>query len=340
MKRRYALILALLLLPVLSACGGGEESAPTEDPAAEVRAEEAAPEEETGDLQAPIEEDPSLTRLRGELETTGSLLGAAFLGTLSEGGQEAYGELVADWLEAWPFLAGLDWEKAAVNSGMEVYCLVPRDVDSQVTVTAWTIDENGQGQPGETLYEGRTGEPVLLMGNVSDIMPNLHVTVTAPDGESLSWSPCLSLKDGTLDRGGVSGIYDFSLYFDLPPAGIPDYSGDWAAFDVTDGDGEACTCCLTLAWDGAAEFFYYREPGVILERFTGTARNNDDDTVTLDFYTTGGAYLEEGGPEHGSIGLFRMEMPDPDHLIVTNLDGDPLLSGQEGRSIEFGRSVG
>ena len=343
MKPLPLFLAALLLLPALAACGGSPEEAPAQDDAQtqEVQtAEETAPTEE---IQAPAEDAPSLAQLREEIETTGNLMGVAYLGTLSEGGQEAYDELVADWLDARPFLADLDWEKAAVASGMEVYCVVPRDAGSLVTVTEWVIDEsNGyQGQAGQVLYEGQSGEPVLLMGNVSDILPNLRVTVTAPDGQSLTYSPCLSLCDGTLDRAATEGIYDFSLYFDLPPAGIPDYSGDWAAFDVADGDGQLYTCCLTLNQNGAADFFYYQELGVILERFTGTARDNDDDdTVTLDWYLTGGTYLEGGAPEHGAIGTYRMEMPDQDTLYLLHLDGDPLLHGLEGQAVVFGRSVG
>ena len=240
-----------------------------------------------------------------------------------------------------PFLADLDWDAAAVNSGMEVYCVVGRDPDCRITVTEWSIDENGQGTAGETLYDSDSGAPVLLMGNISDIMPNLMVTVTAADGESLSYAPCLSLKDGLLDRGGTEGVYDFTVYFDLPPEGIPDYSGDWAAFDVSDHDGREYTCCLTIAPDGTVDYFYYDEPGVILERFTGTAVNNEDEgTVSLDLTLTGGRYMEEGAPEYSSWGTYRVEKPDNDTLILTLLDGDRLPYGLDIETIRFGRTVG
>ena len=340
MKRIPVLPLLLTLLLALTACGSaGEEPAPAEDPqTAETQTKDQA--------EAPADpaEDPSLARLRTVIDATGNLVGAAFLGGLSEGGQAAYDELIsAYYLDAWPFLADLDWEQAAVASGMEVYCVVPRDRDSAVTVTEWVMDEGNdfRGEAGQVLYESDAGDPVLLMGNVSDILPNLRVTVTAPDGQTLSWSPCLSLRDGTLDRSAVEGVYDFSVYPDLPPEGIPDYSGDWAAEAVADGSGAPCTCCLGLVKDGAVDFFYYREPGVILERFTGTARDNPDEgAVTLDLYLTGGTLLEEGAQAYATIGSYRMELADEDTLFLTHLDGDLLLFGLEGKTVAFTRAMG
>ena len=338
-QRLLSLLLALLLLPALAACGGsGDQTAEAEETAAAAAGEPADADPASQPLSG--DEDASLTRLREEIGATGNLAGVAFLGALSEGGQEAYDELVRDL--PYSFLTGLDWEKAVVASGMEVYCVVPRDPGSHVVVTEWIIDEdNIQGKAGRTLYESDTGEPVILMGNVSDIMPNLRVTVTAPDGRSLSYSPCLSLRDGTLDRAAAEGIYDFSRYYELPPEGIPDYDGDWAAFDVSDHDGREYTCCLTFAPDGTVDYFYYDEPGVILERFTGSASNNEDEgTVSLDLTLTGGRYLEEGAPEYSAWGTYRMGMPDGDTLILTVLDGERLPYGLDMESVRFGRAVG
>ncbi len=341
MKTLRILLLALLLLS-LTACGQAQELPASQET---TQSEPQTPAEGGGTqgIQGPAEDDPSLTKLREEINTTGSLMGVAYLGVLSEGGQEAYDALVMNYLDTWPFLASLDWEDAAVVDGMEVYCVVPRDVGSQVVVTEWVIDEtNGyQGEAGKILYESQSGDPVILMGNVSDILPNLRVTVSTPDGQSLSYSPCLSLRDGTLDRAAEEGIFDFSLSYDLSPSGIPDYPGDWTAFQVADGTGQRYTCCLSLQRDGTVDYFYYQEPGVILIRYTGIARNNlDENTVTLDLSATEGAYLSRGEGEHSVIGTYQMDMPDEDSLRITNLSGDPLLPGLEGQTIPFGRSMG
>ena len=54
-----------------------------------------------------------------------------------------------------------------------------------LTVQAFLSNESNhyQGEPGEILYESQDGRPVVLIGNVSDIIPNLLVTLTGADGE-------------------------------------------------------------------------------------------------------------------------------------------------------------
>ena len=122
--------------------------------------------------------------------------------------------------------------------------------------------------------------------------------------------------------------------------GIPDFTGTWTALDVSNGNGDLYTCCIEFDQQGMVDFFYYQVDGEILERFTGTTSDNDDDTVTLDLYLTGGDALDSGAPAYGAIGTFRMAMPDEDTLLITNLSGDPLLSGTEEQTILFTRSMG
>ncbi len=65
------------------------------------------------------------------------------------------------------------------HEGDQVYCLVPRDQETSTTVQTPTPDaENGyQGEVGDTLYTDTQGRPVILIGNVSDVIPNLQVTL-------------------------------------------------------------------------------------------------------------------------------------------------------------------
>ena len=162
-KRLVSILLALVLALALAACGESgtaetAQSVESQEPAA--AGTEELPEEDLEPQPVSASEDPSLTRLREEIRTTGNLMGVAYLGTLSEGGQDAYDQLASRWLDVYPFLASLNWEDAAVNSGMEVYCVVPRDPGSQVAVSEWIIDEsNGyRGEAGALLYEKATGE--------------------------------------------------------------------------------------------------------------------------------------------------------------------------------------
>ena len=53
---------------------------------------------------------------------------------------------------------------------------------------------------------------MVLIGNVSDIIPNLLVTLTGADGEKMEYHPALSLCDGTVARPVSPNVYDFSRY--------------------------------------------------------------------------------------------------------------------------------
>ncbi len=73
--------------------------------------------------------------------------------------------------------------------------------------------ENGyQGRWGDTLYTDTQGRPVILIGNVSDVIPNLQVTLVGADGTELVYHPALGLCDNTIALPATPKVYDFSLY--------------------------------------------------------------------------------------------------------------------------------
>lgn len=101
-----------------------------------------------------------------------------------------------DALSDYPFIMEIDPACYAKNDGGEVYCIIPADPKTQVTVTAWNAEIL---QPGELLYQSDRGEPFLIQGNVSDIMENMSITMT--DGQDpilKEYHPYISLKDGTV----------------------------------------------------------------------------------------------------------------------------------------------
>ena len=61
------------------------------------------------------------------------------------------------------------------------------------------------------MFESRNGAPFLLRCNISDIMSDCQVSIFNPDGTVLTWSPSISLKDGSvvLPQEGPS-VYDAS----------------------------------------------------------------------------------------------------------------------------------
>ena len=100
----------------------------------------------------------------------------------------------------------------APGGGYEHYCIFPVDPGASVAVNEWVVSEaNGYaGEPGRVLYRSDSGEPFLLQCNISDVMPNAQVVIVDSAGNTLDWSPQLSLRDGTLCF--APGVADFTAY--------------------------------------------------------------------------------------------------------------------------------
>ena len=65
---------------------------------------------------------------------------------------------------------------------------------------------------GEVLWESGSGTPLCIAANVSDIMPDTQITVTAADGTAVIYQPFLSLRDGSLAVPEDGTVYDFTVY--------------------------------------------------------------------------------------------------------------------------------
>lgn len=94
----------------------------------------------------------------------------------------------------------------------ELYLIIPTDVEASVAVNEFVFSEENDfiGTAGEVLYSSEYGSPILIKCNFSDIMPNTIVNIVDSEGNVLSWSPYISLKDGSV--GIVDGVYDFTEY--------------------------------------------------------------------------------------------------------------------------------
>ena len=165
----------------------------------------------TVELAAPATE---LDQLRARAADHGDLCAAATLGYmgLSETSTIADYLQSSGWAETFSFLTEIPQSRQISQAGDELYVIIPASADTAVRVYSYVMDEsNGyMGGRGELLAEF-TGDPFLLRCNVSDIFPNVVVVLETADGETLEYSPSISLKDGTL---GVpdTGVYDFSQY--------------------------------------------------------------------------------------------------------------------------------
>ena len=155
-----------------------------------------------------------LDEIRGDAWFAGEPCSVAFLGC---------GDSIASFLnqipvdapvcETMPFLFSLPECQYLTQPGNEIYCVIPTWPKAQVRVREFRMVGDSWG-PGKLLYSSERGHPLLLMGNVSEVIPNLWVEVTDPEtGLSVEFTPYLSLKDGSL--AVPEGVRDISYLFQL-----------------------------------------------------------------------------------------------------------------------------
>ena len=115
---------------------------------------------------------------------------------------------------AFPFLSELPAENIVKTAGgQDLFVIIPRSPDAEVTVYRWTVDESSdyRGAAGEVLYHSDRGQPILLCANVSDIMPDTLVKISNPTsdgGGTVMFLPSVSSKNGRLSTQTVEVLGD------------------------------------------------------------------------------------------------------------------------------------
>lgn len=141
----------------------------------------------------------TVEELRALSTKQGDLCAAAFLG---------YGTDIASFLSetdltAYPFLSEIPEENYIENpnGGTEIYCIIPADPLSTLSVNEWIVNESNGfcGETGQVFYRVESGEPILLRTNPSDAVPGTQVVIVDNSGQGLIWNPSLSLYDGTMN---------------------------------------------------------------------------------------------------------------------------------------------
>ena len=161
----------------------------------------------------PIPDDAaeSLAQIRNAMEPSAAVAGVIYLGYTDSmlGDSDFFDNLDnQSALEEYAFIREIDYDHYVKNDGGEVYCIVPADPDAVVEVMTWNLDED---IPETTVYQRMSGEPILIQGNASDIMPNLAVCIQDNFNNQLYYyRPHLSLQDGT-----VATPYDGPLVLDM-----------------------------------------------------------------------------------------------------------------------------
>lgn len=155
-----------------------------------------------------------LTLLKDSLAAEGFVCAAAYIGTILDGRTEA--ELIDDteYKTQYPFIALIGEDRTIRNEGDEVYCIVPASGYDNITVNTFVVDESNdyRGAADKELYKANDGKPILVRGNISEIMPNIIVTLS--NGEStFSYNPSLSMADGSLHRYNIKDkVQDITIY--------------------------------------------------------------------------------------------------------------------------------
>ncbi len=326
MKRWFAIAMACMLL--LTGCGGkGSDTSgkPSKAPA----------------VSETVNESKALADFREEIADETATLAVAYLGYADLTGFDdltVYLES-SGFYELYPFLNDLTKEQFLQREGGELYAVVPTSAKTTLTVHDCYVDEvNYVMAQGEELLKLEPGQPVILQGNVSEIVPNLWVVAEQSGKEPLEFVPCLNMMDGTLSV--ISGVYDFSDYEILatlwkgPQEVSSDLCGIWYGQEM-DGDGVLRALTLTLWEDYTAEYSYGDPYSEVLESFGGYW-SEESGLLMLDL---------SGGPvdEYGVVMEDYAYTTDPSfawkyngqQLCLEHVDGYSLLYGTEGQTIEL-----
>lgn len=342
MKRIRMIGLLLCCALLLCACGKKQQQetpvVPEEPPVVEPEAPEL-PEEPEKPEESVAPDSREVAALRAMARDAGCLCAATYLG---------FGEDIDSFLReteegatlqsAWIFLQEIPAEQYVEYEGEEIYCIVPADPEARVEVFTFSVDEssNYAGRQEERLYGGEHGQVLLLRGNVSDIMPNISVTITDSSGRSLRYEPYLSLKDGALGLPEGGGVLDFTLRY--PGRGYEEpggrFAGTWKG-KAAGEDGVESECTIVLSQDGTAKYRIVQK-GELAEELTGSylLSRADENSLRLLVMSTGGRNFNSAAPRT-LLGEFMLVPERDGGLYFTHLYGDPLLPGLENTTVAF-----
>ncbi|MDY3993575.1 MAG: S-layer homology domain-containing protein [Evtepia sp.] len=163
----------------------------------------------------------SLATLRQSMAGTSAVFAAAYLGNV---GEPLEGSM-AQWLKKncpqmvkdYPFLTEIPASRVVGGDFGDVYCVVPLDGSASVTVSPVIELEYGDWDIGSPLYQSKTGEPILVLCNKGESVPDTQVNVTTSKTGLVTWYPLLD--DGlvfvaSMDNG-TPLMKDFSNYDEL-----------------------------------------------------------------------------------------------------------------------------
>jgi len=287
------------------------------------------------------EEPDSYESLINTLYYTESAFGEAFIGYIEGPMGTGYEEFFDErgYLEKYPFIAEIPYERYVETNGNEMYCIVPKDKNSSVSVNEWIYSPTG-GTYGEVLYRSESGEPILITCNEDENIPNVKVTIVDSEGNVFEFSPYFNSQLGWLEVYETPEAHslDFTVYENQAMNNIlvfEDLIGDWAGFYTTPEGTEVqfhFNFYRAAYGEPCVTLWYGEEYGEYIEYYEGYAYEQYDENG--DF--TGSLILEltltqgTNSAEKGQILLmstyeFRRAEWDNNWIVASCTGGGNLL---------------
>lgn len=277
---------------------------------------------------APKEENPSLIHIREQVQISEKLIGVAYLGTV-EGEFDTALEYIKsqEYSKVYPFFAEIGESHFVQNEGVEVYCVVPADKDVSLSICSTKLNEETyQLNRAEELKAFSDGQPILIRGNISDIMANLMIVAKRGEMEQ-EFIPSLSLENGALLNTNQQ-VFDFSpyelmdRYNGLDPEAQWDFCGDWIS-SVTEINDEVIDMKLSLTSDGLVECSFQSE--TLTGFYTGNWLVMADGKMRLEL---GGSTQDSKMPGvsglHTDVDAIYFWKMDGENLTLTYFNGTPF----------------
>ena len=201
--KTFAALLALAFS--LAGCGAVDGAPVRPAPGSAGRGSSTAA---SGADSAEPEQLAAMRQLAGE---NGDLAGVLYLGSVPERTADVDAALDSLQEQPWQFVTDIpaDHRVTAPGGGRELYCLFA--VCREDTLFVYEKqDPQYPHQTGRELYCRQGGQPILLLCNGSEDVPDTMVTVYCSTGRPLDWSPRLSA--GTGSPVPVEGVDDFSQH--------------------------------------------------------------------------------------------------------------------------------
>ena len=208
MKALFKLFICICLLLCLTACGKDNEK---KDPSLTIP-----------DKPTDVETKPDTSKLRKAMDAEKHIAAVSFLGLYEYDSYSSLDDYLNEknLLENYPFMSEIKRDQFVETEGGELYCIVPLDPNAEVTVYEWIIDEYNDymGEIGDVLYHEKSGTPIIIKGNVSDIMPNMMVEIIDSNNRKIEYVPYMGQMDGYLSTPkGTPTVYDFTEYNKVIP---------------------------------------------------------------------------------------------------------------------------